>query len=120
MTTINFTNKFFRTKIRKNLSFVNTKKRCFILGTAFVLIACNKKENLNVQALKTSTGWGYYISNDKKIIIKQTVIPVISENKSFKTEAEALKVGNLVLQKLKNDLSPTVTKKDLFLLAIKT
>lgn len=69
--------------------------------------------------MKTPSGWGYYIINNEKIIIKQTVIPVISKNKSFRTEEEALKVGNLVLQKLKDDLSPTVTKKDLFLLAIK-
>lgn len=119
MTTINFTNKFFWTKIRKNLSFVNAEKNCLILGTIFLINSCSKNEILNVQSLKTPTGWGYCITNNEKIIIKQTVIPVISENKSFKTEGEALKVGNLVLQKLKDDLSPTVTKKDLFLLAIK-
>lgn len=85
----------------------------------FLFISCNKNENLNVRLLKTTTGWGYYITNNDKIIIKQTVIPVISKNKSFETKQDALKVGNLVLQKLKDDLSPTVTKKDLFLLAIK-
>jgi hypothetical protein len=85
----------------------------------FLFFSCNKNENLNVQSLKTDTGWGYLITNNQRIIIKQTVIPVISKNKSFKTEQQALKVGNLVLQKLKDDLSPTVTKKDLFLLAVK-
>jgi len=85
-----------------------------------LFISCNKTESLKVQPLKTESGWGYIITKDEKIIIKQTFIPVISENKSFKTENEALKVGNLVLQKLKDDLSPTITKKDLFLLAIKT
>lgn len=47
------------------------------------------------------------------------MIPVISAVKSFETEDDALKVGNLVLQKLKADLSPTITKKDLILLDIK-
>ena len=73
-----------------------------------------------MKSIKIDSGWGYTITKDEKTIIKQTVIPVISENKSFKTEEEALKVGNLVLEKLKDNLSPTVTKKDLFLLAIKT
>jgi hypothetical protein len=111
--------KFFRTTIRKNLSLITTKnKLCLLLGL-LLFVSCNKGENLNVQSLKTTTGWGYFITNNKKIIIKQTIIPVISENKSFKTEQEALKVGNLVVQKLKDDLPPTVTKKDLFLLAVK-
>ena len=119
MTTINTTNTFFWATIQKNFSLVNTKNKVLFLLGLFLFISCNKSENLNVQSLKTATGWGYCITNNEKIIIQQTIIPVISENKSFKTEEEALKVGNLVLQKLKDDLSPTVTKKDLFLLAVK-
>jgi len=119
MMTINLTNRFFWAKIQKNVILANKHNILFIL-CLFLFISCNRTESLNVQSLKTSTGWGYTITKDDKIIIKQTVIPVISDNKSFKTEDEALKVGNLVLQKLQHDLSPTVTKKDLFLLAIKT
>lgn len=81
---------------------------------------CNRKETLQLQSIKSGLGWGYTITYNEKIIINQTVIPVISYSKSFKSEEEALKVGNLVLQKLKDNLSPTVTKKDLILLKIKT
>ncbi len=119
MMTINSINKFFWTAIQKNLSFLTTRNNAFLLLGLLLFISCNKNEDLNIKSLKTPTGWGYYITNNDKIIIKQTVIPVISENKSFKTEEEAMKVGNLVLQKLKHDLSPTITKKDLFLLAVK-
>ncbi len=119
MMTINATNKFFWTTIQKNLSLVITKNNALLVLGLFLFISCSKNKNLNVQSLKTPTGWGYFITNNEKIIIKQTIIPVISENKSFKTKEEALKVGNLVLQKLKDDLSPTITKKDLFLLAVK-
>lgn len=84
-----------------------------------LFVSCKQNENLKLTSLKTEAGWGYTISNNKKIIIKQTVIPVISDNKSFKTEEDALKVGNLVLQKLNDNASPTVTKKDLNTLAIK-
>ena len=119
MMTTNSAHKFFWTTIQKNLSFIKTRNNLLLVSGLFLFISCNKNENLNVQSLKTATGWGYFITSNKKIIIKQTIIPVISENKSFKTEQEALKVGNLVLQKLKDDLPPTVTKKDLFLLAVK-
>lgn len=90
----------------------------FLIGFLF-FIFCQKEENLKVQPLKTNTGWGYAISNDKKIIIKQTVIPVISTSQSFQTEKEAFQVGNLVLKKLRANLSPTITKNDLILLKIK-
>ncbi|WP_367772122.1 DUF4907 domain-containing protein [Flavobacterium sp. WC2421] len=119
MMTINLNNRFFWTTIQKNLFLVN-KYTILLIFSFSLFISCNHTENLKVKSLKNDSGWGYIITKDEKIIIKQTVIPVISENKSFKTEEEALKVGNLVLQKLKDNLSPTVTKKDLFLLAIKT
>lgn len=87
---------------------------CFI-----ILISCTRNKELNLASIKTTSGWGYVITLKEKIIIKQTVIPVISENKSFETEEEALKIGQLVLDKLSSNESPTVTKEDLSLLSIK-
>lgn len=84
-----------------------------------IFIFCQKENNLTVAALKINQGWGYVITNNDKIIIKQTVIPVISENKSFQTEKEAIAVGQLVVKKLETNLSPTITKKDLILLKIR-
>ncbi|WP_264565551.1 DUF4907 domain-containing protein [Flavobacterium sp. N3904] len=78
-----------------------------------------KDQNLKVESIKIKSGWGYIITNDKKIIIKQNIIPVISQQKSFETEKEALQVGKLVLQKLEANSSPTITKNDLILLKIK-
>jgi hypothetical protein len=119
MMIINSTKRFLWTNIQKSLLMLNKHNMLSILCLS-LFISCNKTESLKVQPLKTESGWGYIITKDEKIIIKQTFIPVISENKSFKTEDQALKVGSLVLQKLKDNLSPTITKKDLFLLAIKT
>ncbi|MES2240395.1 MAG: DUF4907 domain-containing protein [Bacteroidota bacterium] len=119
MMTTNTTTKFFWTKIQKNFLFSNTKK--LVLLTFLVLLfSCNSKQVLKLESIKTPTGWGYLIKNNDKIIIKQSIIPVISDQKSFQNEEEALKVGNLVLQKLKEQKSPTITKKDLILLSIKT
>jgi hypothetical protein len=119
MTTINSKIKFFRTKIRKNFSFIfNLYLITFLLGT-IIFVFCKKEENLKVKSIKVNNGWGYTISNDDKIIIKQTIVPVVSRCESFQTENEALAVGQLVMNKLESNLAPTITKNDLILLKIK-
>ncbi|KUJ60238.1 hypothetical protein AR687_19300 [Flavobacteriaceae bacterium CRH] len=107
---INIKKQFFWSKIQKNLLF-------FLLVLLFA--ACNKSETLKTESFKTTSGWGYSIAYKNKIVIKQSVIPVLSDTKSFSTEEDALKVGNLVEKKLRDGISPTVTKNDLILLKIK-
>lgn len=111
MMIINIKNtKFFWNNFQKNLLFI-----LFFL----LLTACSKKEAFQIEAIKTTSGWGYTIANKDKILIKQTIIPVISETKSFNSEEDALKVANLVVKKLHQNISPSVTKNDLILLKIK-
>ncbi|KAF2082968.1 DUF4907 domain-containing protein [Flavobacterium sharifuzzamanii] len=102
--------KFFWTLLQKNL---------IVFALLLLFIACAKKEALRTASFKTNSGWGYTIAYKEKIVIKQSIIPVISDTKSFETERDALKVANLVKQKLKQNLSPTVTKNELILLKIK-
>lgn len=101
---------FFWSKIRKNL---------LILFLLLQIVSCTKKEHFKTESFKTKSGWGYSISYKEKIIIKQSIIPVINDSKSFSTEQDALKTANLVVEKLKQNLSPTVTKNELILLKIK-
>lgn len=109
--TINTQNpKFFQKLFWKNLFFIS-----FFL----LLSSCSKKEILQTESIKTTSGWGYTISYKDKILIKQTIIPVISETKSFSSEDDALKVAGLVVEKLNQNISPSVTKNDLILLKIK-
>ena len=117
--TTNNKNKFFWSRIQKNLPYIlNISIIAFSIGILF-LIFCQKEKNLNVHSIKVNDGWGYAITNNNQLIIKQTIIPVISERKSFQTEQEAMAVGHLVVQKLDSNLSPTITEKDLILLKIK-
>ena len=116
--TINTTNKFFWKKIQKNFSY-NTNLYLIIFLIGLLIFTYSGEENLKVQSIRVTDGCGYSIANNDKIIIKQTIIPVISNSKSFKTEKDALAVGQLVLQKLSSDNSPTITKNDLILLKIK-
>lgn len=113
------TNKVTTTINTQKIFWNNIQKILVFLFIALLVSACHKKEVLETASFKTETGWGYTISYKSKIIIKQSVIPVISDNKSFATEEDALKTANLVKQKIKSNTSPTVTKKDLILLKIK-
>lgn len=116
--TINSNPKFFRTTIRK-IFLLNTTKKYFLLIGFLTFFSCNSLQDFSLESIKTPSGWGYVIKNNDKIIIKQSIIPVIQNIKSFESETEALKVGNLVLDKLKQQTSPTITKKDLILLSIR-
>jgi len=109
-TIININKQFFLSKIRKNLWFL------FLI---LQLTACSKKELFKAASFKTTTGWGYSIAYQNKTIIKQSIIPVISENKSFASEEDALKTADLVVGKLNQKISPAVTKNELILLKIK-
>ena len=110
MMTINFRKQLFRILLQKSL---------LVLLFFELLISCSQKRDFQVEPLQTPTGWGYTISLENKIIIKQTIIPVISEIKSFHSKKEALKVGQLVVEKLNQNIVPSVTKNDLILLKIK-
>jgi len=104
----------------KNKIFWSTIQKILLLVLVFcAFVSCTKKEQLQIASFQTPTGWGYTISNDSKILIKQSIIPVISQVKSFDSENDALKVANLVVKKLNQNISPSVTKKDLILLKIK-
>ncbi|MTH16185.1 DUF4907 domain-containing protein [Flavobacterium sp. LC2016-01] len=107
---INTKKQFFWGKIQKNLLFI-------LLVLQFA--GCAKTETFKVDSFKTKTGWGYTISDKNKILIKQSIIPVISNTKSFSTEEDALKTAKLVVSKLDKNMPPTLTKNDLILLKIK-
>ena len=90
-----------------------------LLFVTFIFLSCHDNNTLKVAAIKVDNGWGYTIKQDDKIIIKQTVIPAITNNHSFKSEDDALKTGSLVVQRLQQNSSPTITMSDLKTLAIK-
>lgn len=117
--TTNSKSKFFRKQLRKNSSYIfNLFIISFLIGL-LIFIFCQKEKGLSLETIKVNQGWGYTITNNDRIIIKQTVIPVISEYKSFQTEKEAIAVGQLVIKKLSTNKSPTITKNELILLKIR-
>jgi len=79
------------------------------------LTAANKKGMVPVEGytFKAENGWGYTITVNNKVFIKQTVIPAVEGNKGFSTQEDAAKVAQLVIDKLANHESPAIKKEDL-------
>ena len=103
-------------------------RRWFLFFLAVIVIititaAFFKGENptisqYSLQVIQIDGGWGYEIVADNKIYISQKYIPAIEGNQLFDNKDDAIKVGQLVLYKLQNKHSPTITKEDLAKLKI--
>ena len=66
-----------------------------------------------LHSLKLPDGWGYEVMVDDKLFIHQDCIPAISSYKRFASEAEALRIGNRVVDKIKHGHKPTITTGEL-------
>lgn len=67
---------------------------------------------------KAENGWGYTITVNNKVFIKQSIIPAVEGNNGFSTQEDAAKVAQLIIDKLANHESPAVKKDDLQKLGI--
>ena len=73
------------------------------------------KETKNIKSyvFETKIGWGYIITIDDRVFIRQPYIPVISGVRSFKTAEDADKVAAFVISKMKQNQPPTLQKEEL-------
>jgi len=84
-----------------------------LLVTVLLVVSCTAKQpTFTVKAFETEQGWGYSIFENKKLIIKQVNIPAIQKQKSFKNERDALKIGFMVIEKLKQHKIPSLTNAE--------
>ena len=73
----------------------------------------------SVKSTKQDNGWGYEIYKGSKLVINQKNIPAVQGNQSFKTETDAIKVGEFVVTKLlQNQFPPTLSLEELTSLGI--
>lgn len=87
-----------------------------------LLVACSARKDkvvLRLEPLRTDNGWGYRISSNGRPLISQRHIPVVAGYRSFRSEEDAMRVGRLVMYKLKQRLSPAVTARELDSLRIR-
>lgn len=91
-----------------------------IAGSAYSRHYHRQHERLKVEVkpFKTGNGWGYDIMVDKKIFIHQETIPAIAGNRSFSSQHDAVKTGNLVVKKLVGGKFPSVTSEEITALGV--
>ena len=71
-------------------------------------------ENESTDKKVTTKDWGYDILIDGNTYVHQPSIPAVGGNRGFKTSADAQKVGELVVSKIRNNtLPPSVDPTEL-------
>lgn len=80
----------------------------------------NKEAAFNGMVYKNiHENYGYTISFKQKVVIRQETIPALTGDIAFKDSLDALQVMDLVIKKLNDGKSPTITKEELRELKIK-
>jgi signal peptidase I len=85
----------------------------FVLVAVFVGMNIKRSPKMELQVITVKDGYGYQIKEGDRILIDQPVIPAISEEKAFKSREDAQKVGEIVLQRVKNHTDFSVTVSEL-------
>ncbi|MGC4039867.1 MAG: DUF4907 domain-containing protein [Flavobacterium sp.] len=96
-------------------------KGAFFMIVLLMLYSCKHKSAFKGTVYQFgSKKYGYTISFKEKLIIKQENIPTFEGNYAFKDSSDAKKVMNLVIEKLQQHQSPTVSKNEIEQLNITT
>lgn len=95
-----------------------------VLALFFLLENSKEKEirdssRINISIYRVDNGFGYSISNNNKILIKQNYIPAIKTKQPFSNFNDAQSIANLVKKRIENRQSPRITKEDLDSLKIR-
>lgn len=73
----------------------------------------DKKVFIYAEPVQTVYGWGYNIVAAGKVHIKQEYMPAVPGKRGFKSAADAMLVGNLVVEKITENKMPTITVHEL-------
>jgi hypothetical protein len=89
----------------------------FAISVILFVITQYKKHQKNAIVAKAKQlntgGWGFDIYVKDTVFISQDIIPSINGRKTFASENDALKVGKLMVAKMKNNLRPIITDFEL-------
>ncbi|HIZ00694.1 MAG TPA: DUF4907 domain-containing protein [Candidatus Bacteroides merdipullorum] len=66
-------------------------------------------DGLDCCVLQVPGGYGYVVRQNGDTLILQPYMPAVGHRQAFRTEAEALRAGELVCRKLRRGLPPTLT-----------
>jgi len=77
-----------------------------------------QKQEWTLETTKLENGWGYVIYMNGTPNIKQNRIPAIPKNMPFLTEESAKKVGEIMLQRIRNKEIPSILQSELIELGV--
>jgi hypothetical protein len=101
--------------IRKTYSLIAIA--ALLLSFAVIFFSRNNRREERVfiyaEPVQTAYGWGYNIMAGEKVHIKQEYMPAVPGKQGFKSAADAMMVGNLVVKKITANQLPTVTIREL-------
>lgn len=72
-----------------------------------------RKASVTVKTFHTGIGWGYDVYRNDALYIHQEYMPSVEGRIGFPTEAQAKKIGALVVEKMKRTDLPVITLQDL-------
>jgi len=91
----------------------------FAIGLTFFLAnslseeGTGQESSLRKEVFELSDGFGYQILNNGKVLVRQEYIPVISGNMPFKSQEDADRMADLVMEKIEKGKSPRVNLEEL-------
>jgi hypothetical protein len=101
--------------IRKTYSLIAIA--ALLLSFAVIFFSKYKERSQKVfiyaEPVQTVYGWGYNIIAADKVYIKQEYMPAVPGKRGFKTAADAMLVGNLVVKKIAENKMQTITLHEL-------
>ena len=85
-----------------------------IAMVAIARMALPRPGTFTLEVQPTTSGWGYLIRQQGRVIIDQPTIPVVPGQRSFATQQQAQRVGELVLTKMRaGHFPPTLSLSEL-------
>ena|SRR5664279_3877801 len=101
--------------IRKTYSLIAIA--ALLISFAVIFFNKGKEQNEKVfiyaEPVQTVYGWGYNIIANNKVYIKQEYMPAVPGKQGFKSAADAMQVGNLVVRKIIDNRMPAITLHEL-------
>jgi hypothetical protein len=73
----------------------------------------NAQVNATMKTFHTEIGWGYNVYRNDSLYIHQEYMPAVEGRKGFDTEADAKKIAELVLEKMKKSDLPVITVEEI-------
>jgi hypothetical protein len=85
----------------------------FLIIVLIAVIRSKRGHSYEIDPFRSDHGWGYDILIDNKVYIHQPFMPAVEGQVPFSNKQSARKTARLVIKKIRNHKSPSVTKEEL-------